>query len=411
MKKQTKKDRDRIVLHNLREKYKNISENNIKLHNKRHSHWIKSSGLAVADDGWKATKNWVESNAELLEYEIDEQARTLHLTLPKELDFHEHYDKTITNIHAIRKFARCRSRLKRPYKLGYVNLDKVKRISTSAALVLTAELSRWDDNISNITPKTEGWDPSIVKQLYDVGFFDLFSESDIDDEEMQNRGATEINHIKYIKGRSGYREPMQELKEKLTALGNKVNEDKISDIHEWLSKWKFLATGITEAITNVTHHAYPKRHGFSSVDKYWYLGGSYNIKTNRIKIVFYDRGIGIPKSLPKSAIKKSVVDYLAKLNIGITEKTKDDMLIKAAVEVNRTRTSKEGRGKGLQDLLEFIKKSNEGYMSILSGHGLYKYSSPAKSVKSEKFKYTASGTIIIWGITLNGDTGKKNGKN
>ncbi|MGC6744878.1 hypothetical protein ACP0HM_10080 [Escherichia coli] len=55
-------------------------------------------------------------------------------------------------------------------------------------------------------------------------------------------------------------------------------------------------------------------------------------------------------------------------------------MLKAAVEIKRSSTGEEDRGKGLQDLLEFIKQRGEGYLSIMSGKGLYKYSQHDKKI-------------------------------
>jgi hypothetical protein len=141
-------------------------------------------------------------------------------------------------------------------------------------------------------------------------------------------------------------------------------------------------------------------------DKSWFLTGSYDAHEKQLKIVFYDQGIGIPNSLPVSKIKEKVLDYFSKNNIGKLEQVKEQVLLKAAMELDRTSTNQNDRGKGLQDLLSFIEERGEGYLSIISSKGLYKctVSGLKKTVKSTSFDKPLLGTLIIWSTNLNKDT-------
>lgn len=161
-----------------------------------------------------------------------------------------------------------------------------------------------------------------------------------------------------------------------------------------------MHSGLTEAITNVSHHAYPDSEGYSTEDKNWYLTGSYNNETKELKIVFYDQGIGIPKSLPASEVWEKVLSVLSRLPV--VERKRDEVLLKAAVELERTSTKESDRGKGLQDLLEFIRQRKNGYLSILSLKGLFKYSMSdgKEEIKTEHFDKPVSGTLIIWSAEL-----------
>jgi len=158
----------------------------------------------------------------------------------------------------------------------------------------------------------------------------------------------------------------------------------------------FLHMGLTEAITNVSHHAYPEYTKTKDRDKNWYLTGSYDTSTDRLKIVFYDQGIGIPEALPASRIGEQVAEFIA--NQGLASGRKDSMLIEAAMEIARTSTGQEDRGKGLNDLVEFAKQRQNGYISILSNYGLFKIVVTNGKVSSSTFafKNKVPGTLIIW---------------
>lgn len=327
---------------------------------------------------------------------VDRKKR-LTLYLPSKMNFSDRYEETVLYISAIRKLAETTETLKKTLRLASVNFDQLRKISTSSALVLTAELSKWDDAVrQRLRPNVSGWDPTIFKQFRDLGFFELFQNPPSQVFEQSVLKSPNLALVKYIKGRCGDGKKTRELKIKI-----------IDIVGDNISKWGFLRGGLDEAITNVSHHAYPTSGNFSQEDKTWYLTGSYNNETKELKIVFYDQGIGIPKSLPASEIWERILEALAP--VPILERKRDEVLLKAAVELGRSRTRQSDRGKGLQDMLEFIKKRGDGYLSILSLKGLYKFSirNGKEEVKSVRFDNPICGTLIIWSATLDSKTAER----
>lgn len=314
------------------------------------------------------------------------------IKLPEILNFFHNYENTALHFNAIRKLTEKRKPSLNVYRLGSVDFDCLKSISTSAALVLTAELSKWDDSVRNrLKPKIEGWDPDILVNFNELGFFDLFQNKPEDLDSFETKAEHNRKIVKYIKGRCGDDKDRQTrlLKDSITNLiGSNIN------------KWMFLHSGLSEAIVNVSHHAYPVENGCSGIDKNWYLTASYNTPKKELKVVFYDQGIGIPKSLPASELWEKALDYLSILPMA--DRKKDEVLLKAAVELDRTRTEESDRGKGLQDLLEFIRQRRDGYLSIISLRGLFKLEvrNGIETVRSEHFKNPVGGTLIIWSVTV-----------
>ena len=333
---------------------------------------------------------WIKKNKDNgLNIRID-KGKKVTIFLPEEMNFFDAYNETSIHILAIRKFSNVRRSEDRTYRLASVNFDDLKSISTSAALVLTAELSKWDDAIrQQLTPMVDNWDKEILKQFTDLGFFDLFNNCNI--EPNKEGFNTPINLVKYIKGRCGDNCKIRTLKKEIVDV-----------IGEELCKWSFLHGGVTEAITNVSHHAYPDTKGYSENDKNWYLTGSYNEDNKELKIVFYDQGIGIPNSLPASHLWEKILTLLSSLPA--IDRKRDEVLLKAAIELERTSTGEMDRGKGLQDLLEFIRQRENGHLSILSLKGLFKYSmlNGREKIKTEHFSTPICGTLIIWSATLHG---------
>ncbi len=318
--------------------------------------------------------------------------RDVAICLPERMNFSSDYESTALYIQAIRRLA-SRSKVNRKQlKLVSVDFSKLKKMSTSAGLALTAELSKWDDSISKrLKPVTDNWDPEIVNRFRELGFFDLFSSSDEENQISLPPQEADLSIVKYIKSRCKGSSQTRLLRSELQRITGKE-----------IDKWTFLRSGLNEAITNVGQHAYPPTYKFREVDKNWYLTGSYRRSTRVLKIIFYDQGIGIPNSLPASELWEKVYQFMSELSVDVGLRKRDERLLKAAVEVERTRTGKSDRGKGLPDMLEFVRKRGEGYLSILSLRGLYKFSieNGKEKVKTVSFDNRLYGTLIIWQTTL-----------
>ena len=312
--------------------------------------------------------------------------RKIYLDLPSTMNLSSHYDDTMMYIHAIRALT-LSPRSRKFYRLASVNFERLSDISSSAALLLTAELSRWDDSIrNNLRPQTSTWNPEILKRFHSLGFFDLFKNSPASNPE--TGGNSGVHFVRYVKG-NHLKKDYRQLKEQLfEVIGSKIN------------KWTFLHSGLDEAITNVCHHAYPDEFRERDKNKNWYLTGAYNERTRELKVVFCDQGIGIPTSLPASKIWEKVLTYLSVLPLAV--RRQHSTLLKAAMNVSRTSTNEDDRGKGLPDMKEFIKQRGAGYLALLSGHGLYKMTvANQKEVhKSDTLSLPIEGTLIIWKVQL-----------
>ncbi len=334
----------------------------------------------------KAAQRWVEKmKLEGVMVKFYDQKVTL--ILPEKMNFSDEYENTVRSLKVIRLLTNRALRLANRPHLSEVKFDNLKSISTSAALVLTAELSRWDDIINkSLKPRLRTWDPIIIQRFATLGFFELFKNAPNITLDKQNDN---LKLVRYIKGKCGDKNKTKVLKASLQEL-----------IGDQVTKWTFLHTGLSEAITNVSHHAYPDGIDCNGKDKNWYLTGSLNTQSKMLKIAFYDQGIGIPRSLPASKIYERVLSFLSALPQG--ERKLHTALLEAAVKIDRTSTGSGDRGKGLPDLLEFIKQRKEGYLSILSLKGLYKYSIENGKEKTKTFPFETElpGTLIIWSVKL-----------
>lgn len=350
------------------------------------------SSILTPEHNWHDVTEWLEANIgkNIVADLIDENKVVLYL--PEIMNFSSEFDTTIKYIAAIRKLVKTHWIPKDAYRLSSVNFDSLREISTSAALVLTAELSRWDDYSRNkVTPNVETWDPSIFRKLYDIGFFDLFDVKPTLEPPKVKDVSDKVSVIKYHKGFAQTDEAT------ITRALKKSVEDLVGkDVNEWT----LLHGGLLEAINNVVDHAFPDLPGRRRIDKCWYLTGAFDSDSNRLKIVFYDQGIGIPQSFKLKGMGPNTRSYLEKFPL--VERWDHERLLDAAVAVGRTSTKKKTRGKGLKDLMNFIEKNANGYLTIMSLKGLYKYQMETNNgVKyNQTLQEGMPGTLIIWSVTL-----------
>ena len=146
-------------------------------------------------------KHWLYDRMSRCKLDIHiDKKRNITINLPEKLNFFENYEETALYMASIRRLSSLRVKTRKDYKLSSVNFDNLKSISTSAALVLTAELSKWDDAIrQKLTPDVCNWNPEILQKLKDLGFFRLFANSPDKLCKSETLGKPNINLVKYIR--------------------------------------------------------------------------------------------------------------------------------------------------------------------------------------------------------------------
>jgi hypothetical protein len=357
MKKITKKQRDSIILLN------------IKLRNTKKS--VRGKRTKVTGE------NWFNNNFDIIN--ILDNDKDCSINFPKMFNFSQNYDESARAIIAIRKILSLKNAR---YKLKSIKLDLINEISTSASLVLTAEIDKWNKAVGRkLIPETDKWQSNVKQHMTKLGFFELcrFNNTDYSD----NQESAPLEIVKFLKGACKDVDKAKLLREKIEELvGSRIKRPP-------------LFQALSEAITNVTHHAYPEKQ---KNNKFWYMTASFCSTKRELKVAFYDQGIGIPSSLPKSSLWERAKSFMNNHDLFNDHPS----LIKAAVEMGRTKTDESNRGKGLQDLLDFIKQYGDGYMSILSQRGLYKFECKNRKsyIKKESLNYPIMGTLIIWSVIV-----------
>ncbi len=191
--------------------------------------------------------------------------------------------------------------------------------------------------------------------------------------------------------------------EKITALLDAYKAVSASEIPEGL--YDVLA----EALTNVRHHAYPVDDDTTPESlRKWWLFSRYTAPTaekmGSLYIAVYDIGVGIQASLRKKLTAGEIVldkadDLLEVLRIGDANHS-ERLLLKRAIEDERSSTGLSFRGNGLPEMRDFVMGTDSGRMYITSGKA--QYTCIAATKKSEAFGCSSAipGTLIVWAIPL-----------
>ena len=301
------------------------------------------------------------------------------LTAPSIMDLKGHYDETVTFFNELR--ALCPNQVA-PFKIDFTN---IKTISPAAALIFTAEIDRliktrlWKKRSLSVKDFKK-WDISVRLQLRDMGMFELLKTQKIPIKFWKKENHTDEIFLKFQSGNMALGGDVRLLKQLISKL-------------TVLPKDKQLQAGLTEAMTNSIHHAYPEDYLMGNLikDKLWWMSASVNLKSRFLTVMFYDEGVGIPKTLPKTfpeAIKS------------ITGIIKDGDIIKAATAVKRTSTKQPNRGRGLKEIKNYIDslEKERASLEIYSLKGYYKYQNKNEYILNNERKI--EGTFIQWRIPI-----------
>lgn len=262
--------------------------------------------------------------------------------------------------------------------------EDTKKISLDALTYLLAKIQklRWyygEDSITGTYPKEN----TVEKLLTDSGFFKILG--------VKSRKKYRKSSIRYVK----YRSDTLLLGHHIQALKN----DLIGDDFQLLKIIALkIVRAIKEAMSNVSHHAYHNKSLRSKKMRgRWWLTGHPNVNKNSLTLSFYDCGVGIPKTLVRQYGKEYVRKALNVLNFVEPD---DSQMIEAAVQLGRSGTQQQNRGKGLQDMHELIRKAGGGSLTIHSRFGSYRYEADKTTIQN--FSNFLEGTLITWELPLDG---------
>lgn len=256
-----------------------------------------------------------------------------------------------------------------------INFDKTTQLIPDGTLLFVAVLScllqRYPGRVTSSYPV----DP-VVEQLFQhIGVLGWLGNTP--------RVTITADNVRYWHFLQGITTDMRPLKELFDAYSNDI-QDRVRD---------GLSAGLGEAVTNTIQHAYigeSERNVEESGKRWWLFTQK---KDDKLTVVVCDLGIGIPDSLVRKW--RDDLKYILRY-----KKHRDMKLIEVAVQSTRSRTRLPHRGKGLPEMLEFVKSGDVGGFRIYSLRGAFSYDAENITETGIEFDTGIPGTLIMWTVPI-----------
>ncbi len=317
------------------------------------------------------------------------------IACPETMDLDKNATATLEVIREIHRWASARY-----LSPTYIDFKPINRISPAAALLLAAELDRWN----RLHPKrkmkstdVEDWNPAVRRLLYEMGFFALLNIEDkaLHWDPKSNDGIElDTRFLPFHRGSGADGAAAVKLRDRIETFAGRVR------------RRMSLYDGLVEAMTNVGHHAYGDKAPLRS----WWISASIDKKNNVLVVLCLDHGRGIPTTLPRKHREqfREIISL-----VGVDLMKDDARMIEAAMELERSSTRKEHRGHGLhRDVRRYISTHNsDGQLKILSNYGVYifdKKSDGSEHVSLRNLSVPHNGTLIEWVIEDYAEVGDEN---
>ena len=273
----------------------------------------------------------------------------------------------------------------------YINFREIEEISAGAALVLAAELDRWNHVRHHMGKKlravdVDEWNQDVRDRLEEMGFFDLLQVP------VRRRDEDDRSNTKYIRFRSGTHVEGKAIEDLRTL-------DLVPFFGDSVPKRRKLYAAVAEAMTNVVHHAYQNQTRSRTIRPNWWLSASHNVEAGEIRILLYDQGTGIPRTLPKRFGER--VQQILPEGLWST----DAEMIRAAHDLTRTASGERHRGHGLQrdvrGYVESVECVSAYRVTSLRGQYSWQRGPDGRSHEStHNYGRPLLGTLIEWRLTL-----------
>lgn len=309
-----------------------------------------------------------------------------HLPLPQCLSIEENYEGVVDFVEELRRVGVGRG------QRIYTDFRTLEKIGTAGALILVSELDRWRRvrNTPLMAVDVSQWDQQVRRLLDEMGLFAILNVINPPPSEPPLQ-----EDIKFVRFRTGNR-----------AFGEDARKLQIAieEVTGAIPSRRTLYRGLSEAMTNAVHHAYPDDFDYQTkpLSGQWWMLGSFDNSQKRLTVAFYDQGVGIPFTLPRKHKVEKIKGLLDFLRL----RDDDASRIRCAMELGRSQTEEDHRGGGLfRDIRNHTKMVPDGRLRVLSGKGEYIYQ-PSNEDENQRerlltHKKEFGGTLIQWEATLN----------
>ena len=279
---------------------------------------------------------------------------------------------------------------------SYSDFSQISELSASAALILTAEYDRVAHLIGDVPPtiNLDEWDTTVFRSLFEIGFFEVLKLSqDVADQYVT---SGDVKTMRIVSGSNA--SELALASSGIQSLSAFIDEE--SPISEDVEV--ALNNALSEAMINVSKHAYPDDHEFRyrHIDKWWVTASADRVK-RVLTIVIYDQGASIPVTFPKKTLSKSVLDYLTSaLRLSPEfEFENDGAYIEGAMMPGKSQTGQSFRGLGLPEMKDLVDICGDGSLRIFSRGGECYYRAGDRLERHSR-QESAGGTLIEWKLFL-----------
>lgn len=283
---------------------------------------------------------------------------------------------------------------------GYADFSSLNEISLSAAVVLTADFYRVSDIIGQVPPtiNLHKWQDPVVTKLHQLGFFSLLGHVP-SNEKLIKDGTTLTMSI--VRGTNA--DELQTVDESLKVLGEFLRSGSEQDLDPTMVK---VLTTISEAITNVTQHAYNDDHEYEyqHINSFW-VAATADKQSKTLTVVVYDQGATIPVTYPRLDLKAEAIRFLRTAVKSVVNGAPDvahrhdGTYIRAAMRYGGSRTDEFFRGKGLPQMFALMQTIGSGQMNIRSRGG-WCIQNAAGRMTQGFVDDSIGGTLVEWTIKL-----------
>lgn len=310
--------------------------------------------------------------------------RVRYFPAPQAFNLSSSFEETIKFLMQFRQWSSSTRRA----RSFYVDLRRVTQISPAGALLLAAEFHRWKLIFNRkLRARDAGeWDPEVRRLLGDMGFFELLA---VEQAALPARGldTSGIIFLPFACGRDTNGQPFVDLRDLIEAAVGRLKQRLI------------LYQGVTEAITNVLHHAYAKSNKLSR----WWMSASIDTLQSKLTVMVLDHGQGIPRTLPRKGVAEKIQEFLNVTSLATF--SDDGRMIEAAVTLGRSAVQQPNRGHGLQRDVQAVIKTFNGAarLRILSNRGRYSFErdfTGATHVETSTTGQSLDGTFVEWTFQL-----------
>ncbi|ABV88997.1 hypothetical protein [Shewanella pealeana] len=201
----------------------------------------------------------------------------------------------------------------------------------------------------------------------------------------------------------------------ISGVGNDKVESLIDHIEQSVYKNQMddeveylYGDAISETINNVGRHAYPESN--ASDKKWWILC---DVIGDKLFVLIYDCGIGIPKTVVKrnwfiSSVEKFYPEQYAEAKQAPASQSKlyffgslkDENLIDLAMKQDVTGTLKSKHGQGSKSIKALVSETHRGKLWIYSNKGLLTFKNVDTPVDLHTLNKGFPGTLVQWNIKI-----------